>query len=137
MVKACAKCGTALSLLQRLATGLCAECRAEADRTRAEAARAEAELRARQEREEQARRYAAALKGEAASADLDQLAADGHLVVGGRLILCPVCGHDRFHQQRLILNTRAATFLNLDWAISGVDARVCRRCAYVMWFALG
>ena len=137
MSKACTKCGKSLSFFQRLGSSLCPECQAETDRLQAEAAKAEAELRARQEREAAERRYAAALKGEASAADLEQLAADGYLVAGGRLIRCPVCGHDRFHQQRTLMNTRAATFFNMDWANSGADTRICQSCTHVMWFARG
>lgn len=135
MAKACAKCGKSLSFLQRIGGTLCLECQAEADRQQAAAAKAAADERARQEREAAEKRYAEAIRGEASAADLKRLASDGYLIAGGRLIRCPVCGHDRFHQQRLLLNTRAATFFNLDWANSGADARICRRCTHVMWFA--
>jgi hypothetical protein len=33
------------------------------------------------------------------------------------------------------MNTRAATFFNVDWANSGADTRICQRCTHVMWFA--
>lgn len=135
MAKACGKCAKALSFFQRLGSSLCPGCQAEADRLQAEAAKAEADLRARQDREATEKRYAAALRGEASAADLDRLAADGYLIAGGRLIRCPVCGHDQFHQQRTLMNTRAATFFKMDWADSGADTRICQRCTHVMWFA--
>ena len=137
VAKACAKCGKSLSFFQRLGGTLCPECQAEADLQQFEAARAAADERARQEREAAEKRYTAALRGETSAADLEQLAADGYLIAGGRLIRCPICEHDRFHQQRLLLNTRAATFFNMDWANSGADARICQRCTHVMWFARG
>ena len=135
VAKTCVQCGQPLSLFQRLGSGHCPECQAEIDRQRAEAAQAEAESRARREREASAKRYAEALRGEASPDDLRQLESEGYLIAGGRLILCPVCGHDRFHQQRTLMNTRAATFFNLDWANSGADTRICQRCTHVMWFA--
>ena len=137
MAKTCAQCGKPLSFFQRLGSSNCPECQAEIDRKQAEAAKAEAESRARLEREAAERRYAAALRGEAASDDLRRLEVDGYLIAGGRLIVCPICGHDRFHQQRTLMNTRAATFFNLDWADRGADTRICQRCTHVLWFARG
>ncbi|MHB0961113.1 MAG: hypothetical protein ACYC0X_21905 [Pirellulaceae bacterium] len=134
MAKTCARCGKPLSFLQRVGSGNCSECQAEIDRQQAEAAQAEAESRKRQE-QAAAKRYAAAVRGEAPPDDLRRLESEGYLIAGGRLILCPVCGHDRFHQQRTLMNTRAATFFNLDWANSGADKRSCQRCTHVMWFA--
>jgi len=137
MAKTCAQCGKPLSFLQRLGSSNCPECQAEIDRKQAEAAKAEAELQAGLEREAAERRYAAALHGDASSEDLRRLESDGYLIAGGRLIVCPVCGHDRFHQQRTLLNTRAATFFNLDWANRGADTRICQRCTHIIWFARG
>ncbi|MFO0952991.1 MAG: hypothetical protein U0835_17925 [Isosphaeraceae bacterium] len=137
MAKACGKCGKALSFFQTLGSGLCPECDAEADRQRVAAARGAAAEQERLEREAADRRYEAAVKGEASSADLKRLDSDGYLIAGGRLVRCPICGHDRFHQQRLLMNTRAATFFNLDWANSGADARICQNCTHVLWFARG
>jgi uncharacterized Zn finger protein (UPF0148 family) len=135
VAKTCAQCGQPLSLFQRLGSGHCSECQAEIDRQQAEATQAEMESRQHREREVAAKRYAAALQGEASPDDLRRLESEGYLIAGGRLILCPVCGHDRFHQQRTLMNTRAATFFNLDWANSGADTRICQRCTHVMWFA--
>jgi len=135
MAKTCAQCGKPLSFLERIGSNSCAECQAEIDHKQAEAAKAESESRARLEQEAAEKRYAAALRGEARPDDLGRLESDGYLIAGGRLIVCPVCGHDRFHQQRTLMNTRTATFFNLDWADSGADTRICQRCAYVMWFA--
>jgi uncharacterized Zn finger protein (UPF0148 family) len=135
MAKTCAQCGKSLSFFRRIGTSYCPACRAEIERKQEEAAKAEAELRAKQEREAAEKRYAAALRGEASPEDLRRLESEGYLIAGNRLIRCPVCDHDRFHQQRTLLNTRAATFFNLDWADSGADTRICQRCAHVMLFA--
>jgi uncharacterized Zn finger protein (UPF0148 family) len=137
MAKTCAQCGKPLSFFQRLGSGNCPECQAEIDRKQAEAAKAEAESRALLEREAAERRYAAALRGEASPDDLRKLESEGYLIAGGRLIVCPVCGHDRFHQQRTLMTTRGATFFNLAWMDQGADTRICQRCAYVLWFARG
>ena len=137
MTKFCLQCGKSLSLIQRLATNYCSDCQEEIDRKQAESARMEVEESAKQEREATQTRRAAALQGKATPEDLQQLAAEGYLIAGNRLIQCPVCGHDRFHQQRTLMNTRAMTFLNFDWADSGADTRICQRCTYVMWFARG
>ena len=134
MTKFCLQCGKSLPLIQRLATNYCPDCQA-VDRQQAEAARLEAEESAEQERAATETRYAAALQGKAFPEDLLRLEADGYLIAGNRLIQCPICGHDRFHQQRTLMNTRAMTFLNFDWADSGADTRICQRCTYVMWFA--
>ncbi len=137
MAKTCDRCGKPLSFFQGLGSSNCPDCQVEIDRKQAGAAKAEAESQARQEREAAKRRYAAALRGEASPDDLRRLEAEGYLIAGGRLIVCPICGHDRFHQQRTLMNTRAATFFNLDWADRGADTRICERCTYVMWFARG
>ena len=137
MAKNCVQCGKPLSFFQRLGSYHCSDCQAEIERRQWEAARAEMVSREQREREAVATRYAAALRGEASPDDLRRLEADGYLIAGGRLIRCPVCGHDRFHQQRTLMNTRAATFFKLDWANSGADTRICERCTHVMWFARG
>ena len=133
--KTCAQCGKPLSFFQRLGSDNCSDCQVEIDRRQAKAAKAAAELRARQEREAKEKRYAQALRGEASQDDLRRLESDGYLIAGGRLIRCPVCGHDRFDQQWTLMNTRAATVFNLDWADSAADTRICQSCTYVMWFA--
>lgn len=135
MTNFCLQCGKSLSLIQRLATNYCPDCQEEMDRKQADAARLEAEEIAKLEREATEARYAAALQGKASADDLMLLMAEGYLVAGNRLILCPICGHDRFHQQRTLMNTRAMTFFNFDWADSGADTRICQRCTYVMWFS--
>ena len=137
MAKTCAQCGKTLSFFQGLSSSHCPGCQAEIDRKQAEAAAGEAASRARLEREATERRYAAALRGEASPDDLRRLESDGYLVAGGRLILCPVCGHDRFHQQRALMNRRGAAFFNMTWADQGADTRICQRCTHVMWFARG
>jgi uncharacterized Zn finger protein (UPF0148 family) len=132
MAKTCAECGKPLSFFQRLGSSRCPACQAETDRKQAAAAKAEAEARARLEREAAEKRYAAALRGEASADDLRQLESDGYLIAADRLILCPVCGHDRFDQQRRLMTNPIFTTIG-----SGADTRICQRCTHVMWFARG
>jgi predicted nucleic-acid-binding Zn-ribbon protein len=61
---------------------------------------------------------------------------DGELFEnGGRNIKCTQCGHDRFKNRRVLLNTRGLTALNLDWLNEGATALTCRRCGLVQLFA--
>jgi DNA-directed RNA polymerase subunit RPC12/RpoP len=131
----CIKCGKALSLLQRLGSSHCPDCQAEIDLQDAEEQRVAKEKAATEERQATQKRYDAASQGVASEDELLLLAAEGYLIAAGRLIQCPICGHDRFRQQRTLMNTRAMTFLNFDWADSGADTRICQRCSYVLWFA--
>jgi uncharacterized Zn finger protein (UPF0148 family) len=137
MTKVCVRCGTPLSFFQRLGSDHCAACQTAIDRQERKVAEADEQSRAQLEREAAEKRYAAAVNGSASPDELRRLEADGYLIAAGRLIVCPVCGHDRFDQQRTLMNTRAATFLNFDWADGGADTRICQRCTHVMWFARG
>jgi DNA-directed RNA polymerase subunit RPC12/RpoP len=56
------------------------------------------------------------------------------LLVDGRTVPCPVCGHDRFR-------TRSATVEGLGEAVLGIGLTgekavnyVCQRCGNVLWF---
>jgi DNA-directed RNA polymerase subunit RPC12/RpoP len=124
----CANCGKELSLLQRFGSGLCRECQAEADRKEAEAERAEAE-------KQRQRRVDAAARGEASAEDTAQLAAEGYLVAHGRLIRCPICGHDRFSQRQALLVSRTAAFFNAEAWSGAADVRICDQCRHILWFA--
>ena len=44
--------------------------------------------------------------------------------VRGRQLACPVCRHTQFYTRGYLLNTRAASFFNLDWA-NKVGCDVC------------
>jgi DNA-directed RNA polymerase subunit RPC12/RpoP len=133
-MKACSRCGKALSFWRGLGSSTCPDCQAEADRQQAAAAHAEEEAAARRECEAAERRYAAATRGEATAEDLRQLEWQGYLVVGGRLIRCPVCGHDRFAQRRTLLSSRAAALFNTQWASDSAATRICQQCGHILWF---
>ena len=54
-------------------------------------------------------------------------------VLGNRLT-CPICGHTRFVLRRSLLNTRALTFLDLDWANRRATNFICESCGHILWF---
>ncbi len=56
------------------------------------------------------------------------------LVVEGRAVPCPVCGHDRFWTRRTVLSGRGLAIFNLEWAGSEAENYVCDRCGHVLWF---
>ena len=135
MAKTCSRCGSTLSFVERLGQDLCEQCRtaAYAEADAAAAVRAEAAERERQEAASE--RHARAKEGEVTEAEAEVLKSDGYVVVGGRLLSCPVCGNDKFQQQRALLNTRGATFLGLDWSDRGAEANICLSCRHIVWFA--
>ena len=104
----CAKCGRETSFWARsLGSGLCPDCQQQADAARA--AQVQRETERQRELEET-------------------------IVIGGKRIACPICGHDRFSKQRTLMNTRGATFLNVDWMDAGAETCICHECGYVLWF---
>jgi hypothetical protein len=64
--------------------------------------------------------------------------ADGTIEVraGDRPLACVVCGGTRFHERSSLLNTRAATFFNFDWANKEATNYICAECGYIFWFML-
>lgn len=54
--------------------------------------------------------------------------------VGSRRLTCAVCGGQRFHERNSLLNTRAATFFNVDWANKAATNYICADCRYIFWF---
>ncbi|MDQ7793317.1 MAG: DNA-binding protein [bacterium] len=57
--------------------------------------------------------------------------------VAGRKLACPFCDHNRFWTRRTLMNTRGATFFNLDWANREAHNYICEQCGYVLWFMPG
>lgn len=49
-------------------------------------------------------------------------------------IACPCCNNDRFDKDYRQLNTKGATFFNLDWANKDAIILVCKQCSYISWF---
>jgi hypothetical protein len=62
--------------------------------------------------------------------------ADGSIevMVGERRLTCPVCAGTHFHERNSLLNTRAATFFNFDWANKEATNYICAQCGYIFWF---
>jgi hypothetical protein len=52
----------------------------------------------------------------------------------GKPLVCPICDHNRFTLRRSLLNTRALTLLDLDWANRRATNFVCERCGHILWF---
>lgn len=57
------------------------------------------------------------------------------LVVKGRAIRCPMCGHEWFWERNVLLNSRGLTFAGLDWADKGARGLICDDCGHVLLFA--
>lgn len=57
------------------------------------------------------------------------------LMVKGRAVRCPMCGHEWFWERRVLLNSRGMTFFGLDWANRESRAMVCDDCGHVLFFA--
>jgi predicted nucleic-acid-binding Zn-ribbon protein len=56
------------------------------------------------------------------------------VTVSGKPLSCVVCGNVAFHERDSLLNTRLATFFNLDWANASAINYICSRCGYIHWF---
>jgi uncharacterized protein len=57
-----------------------------------------------------------------------------HFSVAGKQVRCPHCGSLDFDCREILLNTRGATFLNLDWLNRGAAALTCKQCSRIEWF---
>lgn len=55
-------------------------------------------------------------------------------ILDGVLLKCSVCQHDRFHSRKAMLNTKGATFFQVEWLNRNADCHVCDRCGFVHWF---
>ena len=53
----------------------------------------------------------------------------------GHPVVCPHKASHLFTEQRLVLNARGLTFLNLDRLNRSAVALVCCRCGLLQWFA--
>jgi len=50
------------------------------------------------------------------------------------VITCPYCQHDTFDKDYRQLNTKGATFFNMDWANREAIILVCQHCSHIAWF---
>jgi predicted nucleic-acid-binding Zn-ribbon protein len=55
--------------------------------------------------------------------------------IAGRVVTCPHCGGEEFDRREILMNTRGATFLNMDWLNRDAVVLTCRRCSRIEWFA--
>lgn len=56
------------------------------------------------------------------------------IYIHGNKLHCRICEHDQFYKRRSQLNTRTATFFNLDWVNRSAFAYVCAKCSHIDWF---
>ena len=54
--------------------------------------------------------------------------------MNGKLIVCPLCGHNQFDQGSALLNTPGMTFFGLDWANRTAAILACKQCGRLEWF---
>lgn len=47
---------------------------------------------------------------------------------------CPHCDGFAFDRREILMNTRGATFFNLDWLNRKAVALTCRQCHRIEWF---
>lgn len=57
-----------------------------------------------------------------------------HFTAAEKAIVCPHCGGCGFDAREILLNTRGATFMKLDWLNHGATALTCQRCRRIEWF---
>ncbi len=58
----------------------------------------------------------------------------GRFTVAGKPIACPHCAGEVFELRSAVVNTRALTFLRLDWLNRGAAVLVCEACGLLSWF---
>ena len=56
------------------------------------------------------------------------------LVVEGKTIPCPICGHGRFWTRKTLMDTRGSALFGFDWANASAVNYICNRCGHVLWF---
>jgi hypothetical protein len=55
--------------------------------------------------------------------------------VAGRPVRCPHCGERKFAPASALLNTRARSAFNVDWADPSASILICAECGRIEWFA--
>lgn len=56
------------------------------------------------------------------------------LVVEGREVPCPLCGHDRYWTRETVMSGHGLALFDLEWAGETAVNYVCTRCGHVLWF---
>jgi len=54
--------------------------------------------------------------------------------VKGKKLTCSVCNHDKFTHRESQLNTRLASFFDVDFANKKAHCYVCDNCTNIQWF---
>ena len=54
--------------------------------------------------------------------------------IHGRTLQCHACQHDQFWRHESQLDTRTASFFDLDWMNRSAILVICDRCGYIHWF---
>ena len=57
-----------------------------------------------------------------------------HFAIAGKQVRCPHCGGVEFESREILLNTRGATLVNLDWLNRGATTLTCKACTRIEWF---
>ena len=54
--------------------------------------------------------------------------------VAGRPVRCPHCGEGKFAPGSALLNTRARSAFNVDWADPSATILICAECGRIEWY---
>jgi len=56
------------------------------------------------------------------------------IMVKGNTLTCDVCKHDKFFYRESQLNTRLASFFDVDFANKKAYCYICENCTKIQWF---
>lgn len=54
--------------------------------------------------------------------------------IAGKQVHCPHCDGVEFEAKDVLMNTRGASFMNLDWLNQSAVALTCAHCGHIAWF---
>jgi len=54
--------------------------------------------------------------------------------VAGKQVRCAHCNHTEFDRREILLNTRGASLINLDWLNRAAVTLTCKKCSRIEWF---
>lgn len=52
----------------------------------------------------------------------------------GKSLHCPLCENGKFIKGEALLNSRAATFLRIEWLNEKATYLECEKCGHLLWF---
>ena len=58
------------------------------------------------------------------------------VTLDGKLLTCPACGNNCYHERTSMMNTRLREFFNVAWTGDKATNFVCTNCGYVFWFLI-